>query len=192
MVQFFGLDIFGRKVIVDVKSQLPVLNVDEGRSTLQILQVDVLEDPSVDDHVILHLDTEEVLGCVTRWIFFFEGLNILMSTLTYFVCADGLQVLLRSFHYSIQLLTFCLIPWNYVLEFEYASETLLRIPFSVIGRCSLVPISHWKQGKCTRIKLPHGFWYDFTESQAASCKYFQCQNRCFRVFRAACWRDFQN
>jgi hypothetical protein len=56
MVQFFGFAIFGRKVIVDEKSQLPVLNVDEGRSTLQILQVDVLEDPSVDDHVILHLD----------------------------------------------------------------------------------------------------------------------------------------
>jgi hypothetical protein len=42
MVQFFGFAIFGRKVIVDKKSQLPVLNVDEGRSTLQILQVDVL------------------------------------------------------------------------------------------------------------------------------------------------------
>ncbi len=64
MVQFFGFAIFGRKGIVDKKSQLPVLNVDEGRSTLQILQVDVLEDPSVDDHVILHLDTEEVLDRV--------------------------------------------------------------------------------------------------------------------------------
>jgi hypothetical protein len=28
---------------------------------------------------------------------------------------------------------------------------LLRIPFSVIGRCSIVPTSHWLQGKYARI-----------------------------------------
>jgi hypothetical protein len=33
------------------------------------------------------------------------------------------------------------------------TETLLRIPFSVIGRCFLVPTSHWQQGKCARINL---------------------------------------
>jgi len=33
------------------------------------------------------------------------------------------------------------------------TETLLRISFSVIGRCSLVPSSHWLQGKCARINL---------------------------------------
>jgi hypothetical protein len=33
------------------------------------------------------------------------------------------------------------------------TETLLRIPFSVIGRCSLVPNSHWLQRKCARINL---------------------------------------
>ncbi len=33
------------------------------------------------------------------------------------------------------------------------TETLLRIPFSVIGRCSLVPNSHWLQGKCAKINL---------------------------------------
>jgi hypothetical protein len=33
------------------------------------------------------------------------------------------------------------------------TETLLRISFSVIGRCSLVPTSHWLQGKCARINL---------------------------------------
>ncbi len=70
--EFFGVDIFGWKFIIDEKSQLPVLNVNEGRSTFQILQVDVLEDPSVDDHVIFHLDTEEVLNRVTRWIFFLK------------------------------------------------------------------------------------------------------------------------
>jgi hypothetical protein len=33
------------------------------------------------------------------------------------------------------------------------TETLLRIPFSVIGQCSLVLTSHWLQGKCARIYL---------------------------------------
>jgi hypothetical protein len=33
------------------------------------------------------------------------------------------------------------------------TETLLRIPFFVIGRCSLVPTSHLLQGKCARINL---------------------------------------
>jgi hypothetical protein len=33
------------------------------------------------------------------------------------------------------------------------TETLLRIPFSVIGRRSLAPTSHWLQGKCARINL---------------------------------------
>jgi hypothetical protein len=29
-------------------------------------------------------------------------------------------------------------------------ETLLRIPFSVIGRCSSVPTPHWLHGKCVK------------------------------------------
>jgi hypothetical protein len=33
------------------------------------------------------------------------------------------------------------------------TATLLRISFSVIGRCSLVLTSHWLQGKCARIIL---------------------------------------
>jgi hypothetical protein len=33
------------------------------------------------------------------------------------------------------------------------TETLLRISFSVIGQYSLVPTSHWLQGKCSRINL---------------------------------------
>jgi hypothetical protein len=37
-----------------------------------------------------------------------------------------------------------------------------------------------------------GFLYDFTESQAASCKHFQYQNRRFRVFEAGYWKYFQN
>jgi hypothetical protein len=33
------------------------------------------------------------------------------------------------------------------------TETLLRIFFSVIGRCSLVPTYYWLQGKSARINL---------------------------------------
>jgi hypothetical protein len=49
------------------------------------------------------------------------------------------------------------------------TETLLRIPFSVIGRCSLVPASNWLQGKCARINLSQA---DFTESHATSLRIF--------------------
>jgi hypothetical protein len=35
------------------------------------------------------------------------------------------------------------------------------------------------------------FWYDFTESQAASFKHFQGQNHHFGVFEAGYWKDFQ-
>jgi hypothetical protein len=33
------------------------------------------------------------------------------------------------------------------------TETLLRIPFSVIRRCSPEQTAHWLQGKCARINL---------------------------------------
>jgi hypothetical protein len=36
-----------------------------------------------------------------------------------------------------------------------------------------------------------GFRYDITESQAASCKHFLCQNCCFWVFEAGNWKDCQ-
>jgi hypothetical protein len=46
------------------------------------------------------------------------------------------------------------------LNLRMLTQTLLRIPFSVIGRCFLVTTSHWL-------------------SQVASCMDFQCQNRRF-------------
>jgi hypothetical protein len=64
------------------------------------------------------------------------------------------------------------------------TETLLRIPFSVIGRCSLVII------------LAAGKMHNNTCPQAASVKHFQCKNRCFRVFEVGYrywyWKDVQN
>ncbi len=54
---------------------------------------------------------------------------------------------------SVLLSTFYLLLWTYLLILKMLTETLIRIPFSVIGRCSLVPASHWLQGKCARINL---------------------------------------
>jgi hypothetical protein len=84
-----------------------------------------------------------VKGTMTRDGYFFKGLNILFST--FCVRADGFQDLIKAFQYPIQLLTFYLLLRNYLLILKMLTETLLRIPFSVIGRCSLVPTSHWLQ-----------------------------------------------
>jgi hypothetical protein len=62
------------------------------------------------------------------------------------------------------------------------TETLLIIPFYVIGRCSLVPISHWLQGNAQDLTCQTGFRYDCTESQLASYKHIHCQNCRFWVF----------
>jgi hypothetical protein len=62
------------------------------------------------------------------------------------------------------------------------TETLPRIPFSVIDRCSQVPTSHWLQGKYARISL----------LQAVSFKHFQWQIGRFRIFEAGYWKDFQS
>jgi len=62
------------------------------------------------------------------------------------------------------------------------TETLLRIYFSVIGRCSLIPISHRLQEMRKNYFFTGGFRYYFTDLEAASCKQFQCQNRRFGVF----------
>jgi hypothetical protein len=56
---------------------------------------------------------------------------------------------------------------NYLLILKMYPEALLRIPISVIGRCSLEPTSHWILGKFARITL----------SQAASCMILQNHRR---------------
>jgi hypothetical protein len=72
------------------------------------------------------------------------------------------------------------------------AKTLLRIPISVTGRCFSADLLR-AAGKMRKNELViDGFRSDFSESQSASCKHFQCQNRRFRVFEAGYWRDFQN
>ncbi len=80
-----------------------------------------------------------IKGTVSRDGYFFEGLNILISS--FCVCAEGFQDLSQSFHYHLALL----------LVLKMLTETFLRLSLSVTVRCSLVPTSHWLQGKCARI-----------------------------------------
>jgi hypothetical protein len=82
---------------------------------------------------------------------FFEGLKILICTFS--ARADGFQGHSKSFHCPIHLLTFTLLLCNYLQILKILTETLIKIPLSVIGQCSLVPTSHWLQGKYTRINL---------------------------------------
>jgi hypothetical protein len=73
------------------------------------------------------------------------------------------------------------------------TETLLIIPFYVIGRCSLVPTSHWLQGNAQELTCQTGFRYDFQHHRRfPSCKHSQCQNCRFRVFESGYWKDFKN
>jgi len=68
------------------------------------------------------------------------------------ICADGFQGLSKAFHYPI--INFLFDSLKLLLILKMLGETLIRIPFSVIGRCSLLPTSHWLEGKCARINLP--------------------------------------
>ncbi len=122
--------------------------------------------------------------------YFFEGLKFLI--IIFWVCADGFQGLSRTFHYPIQFLTFYLVFWIYLLILKMLTEALLRIPFSVIGRCfSLVPTSPWLQENAQQLTCHRRLPVWFTESRAASCKHFQCQNCHFRVFEQVTGRIFE-
>jgi hypothetical protein len=65
-----------------------------------------------------------------------------------YALADGFQG--KACYYPIQLLPSYLLLSN---NLKMLTETLLKIPFSVIRRCSQVPTTHWLQGKCTRTNL---------------------------------------
>ncbi len=123
---------------------------------------------------------------------FFEGRNILIRT--FCVSADGFQGLSKAFNCPIQLLTFNLVLWNYLLNFKMLTETSSEFP-SVIGRClkyrPLIGYRENAQELTCHMRLP--VWFYFIESKAAFCKRFQCQNGRFRFFEAGYWNDcFQN
>ncbi len=97
--------------------------------------------------------------------YMFEGLNILISG-TYCICADGFQCLSKAFHYPIQLLT-------YFTSLHLLPDTILRIPFSVISRCSLM--LNWSfhfadnnlfpDDTHSRINIPALIWFGTLQTQ---------------------------
>ncbi len=77
----------------------------------------------------------------------------------------------KSFLLPYIIITFLFASLKYLLILKTLTETPLRISSSVIGRCSVMPTSHWLQGKCAGINLSPAAWYYFTGSRAASCKH---------------------
>ncbi len=83
-----------------------------------------------------------------RWIFFkFKHFD------QYFLCTRcwfGRSFKRFSLPNTIINFLFFSLQWitSYLL-----TETLFKISFSVIGRVSVVPTSHWLQGKCARTNL---------------------------------------
>ncbi len=70
---------------------------------------------------------------------------------------------------------------------------LLRNSFDVIGRCSLVPTSHWLQGKCARINLsPAAFGIILQNHGLLPVSFFSVQIAALGVFEAGYWKDYQN
>jgi hypothetical protein len=59
----------------------------------------------------------------------------------------------KGFSLPNRILSIYLLLRNYFPILKMPTETLLRIPLSVIGRYSLMPTSHWMEGKYARINL---------------------------------------
>ncbi len=81
----------------------------------------------------------------------FKGLNILIST--FCVCAAGFQGLSKFFLLPYTIVHFLVAFLKLLTNFENAYWNPPQNSFSVIGQCSLVPTSHWMQGKCARTNL---------------------------------------
>ncbi len=82
--------------------------------------------------------------------YFFKGVNILICT--FYVCADGFQGFQKLFTTQYNFYLF-FASLKLLTNLKMLTETLLRISFSVICRCSQVPTSLWLQGNCPRINL---------------------------------------
>jgi hypothetical protein len=119
-----------------------------------------------------------VKGTVSRNRYIVKGLNILVST---FCVCNGFQGLSKAFHCPIQLETFYLLLWNYLLILKMLAETFLRIPFSVIGQRCCWPLISCRENvqelTCYR-RLPAWFY----RTTGGSCKHFQSQNLRFWAF----------
>jgi hypothetical protein len=88
----------------------------------------------------------------------FFKVSTFLSVTTFCVCADGFKACQKLFITGTVPYTFinfllASLEITYLLILTMLTETLLRILFSVICRCSLVPTSQWLQIKCARINL---------------------------------------
>jgi hypothetical protein len=73
------------------------------------------------------------------------------------------------------------------------TETILRIFFSVIGRCSLVPTCHWLQGKCGRISLsPAAFGIILQNHRRLPVKIFSVKIAALGALKRVAGRIFKN
>ncbi len=91
----------------------------------------------------------------------------------------------------MQLLSFYLLFRNYLVILKMLTETLLRIPFSVIGRCSLVLTSQRLQGKCARINLsPAASGIILQNHRRLSVSIFSVKIAAFGSLKRITWRIF--
>jgi hypothetical protein len=87
---------------------------------------------------------------VTSWDIFFEVLTFKSVLSVYALMVFKVfQKLCFSLPYTIINILLLLLVYLLILKMP----SLLRITYSVIGRCSLVLTSHWLHGKCAIINL---------------------------------------
>jgi hypothetical protein len=87
---------------------------------------------------------------VSRDGYLVEGLNKLSVLSVYSLLVFKF---FKSFSLSYTINNFLFASLKLLTSLKMVSEILLGILFSVIGRCSLVPTSHWLQGKFARTNL---------------------------------------
>jgi len=109
---------------------------------------------------------------VSRVGYFFEGLNIFIST--------------------CKCINFLFASLNYLLILKLLTETLLRIPFAVIGRCSLVTSSHWHRENAQELtrhrRLP--VWF-YKNHRCLPGSNFSVKIAALRSLKRVTWRIFK-
>jgi hypothetical protein len=93
-------------------------------------------------------------------VIFVEDLHVNILNSTFCVSADGLQGLPKALQRALHTLLFIFL--KFVTNSEMLTETLHRIPFSVIGSCSPVLASYWLHGNASNLFVTGGFQYYFT------------------------------
>jgi hypothetical protein len=85
-------------------------------------------------------------------VFDFKG-TVKLQTFQSALSVHALMVfkVFQKFSTTLNTIINLLFPFFENANFDMLFETLLRIPFHVIGRCSLMPTSNWLQGKCALI-----------------------------------------